>query len=408
MKNEKAIIIKGLSKEYYKKDSSHSGFFDKLKPNKSGQSFFALKDINLEINRGEVIGIIGPNGAGKSTLLKILAEVTPPTSGSVEIFGKVASILEIGIGFQPELSGYENIFLSGQLYGLSKKQIHNKLVNIVEMFGFPDFINTEVKHYSSGMYMRLAFSIIINIEANIYLFDEILSVGDAAFQSRALKEIERLKKKRASVFIVTHTPKSIYHLCDNFIVLFEGTLNLFSKPLEAMVQFNKLLLLQEKGEISTLLHSKDILLSKNANTTSSKINFDITSFSIFNNSTSEKIYCDRDIFINFDTKYNSPDDFIFVLVVIDPYGTVLVAHKIKMDASETILQKKISIEISKCTFNEDKYNFEILILNKEEEIDITFYNFFSCQFHSYDIDETYKLGYINLNLKSHITDYSDN
>jgi len=123
MINEKAIIIKGLSKAYYKKDSSHTGFFDKLNPNKSGQSFFALKDINLEINKGEVIGIIGPNGAGKSTLLKILAEVTPPTVGSVEIFGKVASILEIGIGFQPELSGYENIFLSGKLYGLSKKHL---------------------------------------------------------------------------------------------------------------------------------------------------------------------------------------------------------------------------------------------------------------------------------------------
>ena len=148
IQHEKAIVIKDLNKKYYKKKQSSSNLFKNIKSNNNAESFFALKNINLEINKGEIIGIIGPNGAGKSTLLKILAEVTPPTSGKIEINGKIASILEIGIGFQPDLSGYENIFLSGRLYGLSKKQIKSKLEQIIEMFGFADFINTPVKYYS--------------------------------------------------------------------------------------------------------------------------------------------------------------------------------------------------------------------------------------------------------------------
>ncbi len=240
MKNEKAIIIKGLSKEYYKKDSSHSGFFDKLKPNKTGQSFFALKDINLEINRGEVIGIIGPNGAGKSTLLKVLAEVTPPTSGSVEIFGKVASILQVGIGFQPELTGYENIFLSGNIYGLKRKAIESKFESIIEMFGFRDFLHTPVKYYSSGMYMRLAFAVIANIDADIYLLDEVLSVGDLNFRDKVLNMISKMATEGKTILIVTHAPDTIYAYCDKIAIMNIAEIIEFGEPKNCLAKYNLL------------------------------------------------------------------------------------------------------------------------------------------------------------------------
>jgi ABC-type polysaccharide/polyol phosphate transport system ATPase subunit len=222
MINEKAIVIKGLYKEYNKSNSSKRGFLRKNIFRKNNKSFYVLKDISLEVNRGEVIGIIGPNGSGKSTLLKILSEITPPSKGSVEIYGKVASILEIGIGFQPELSGYENIFLSGKLYGLSYKQICSKLDGIIEMFGFPDFIHTEIKYYSSGMYMRLAFSLIVHIDADILLFDEVLSVGDANFTQQVLKKLEKLKSLNKTVVFVTHNPDHFLSLTNTFYSLNKG------------------------------------------------------------------------------------------------------------------------------------------------------------------------------------------
>ncbi len=285
MIKEKAIIIKGLSKKYYKNDASQTSIFSKIKNRKNKESFYALKDINLEITRGELIGIIGPNGAGKSTLLKVIAEVTPPSEGTIEIHGKVASILEIGIGFQPELSGYENIFLSGELYGLSRNQIKSKIDLIINMFGFSDFINTEVKHYSSGMYMRLAFSIIINIEADIYLFDEILSVGDINFQSQALNEIKKLKDKNATILIVSHNLKQIDTLCNKLCLFTNGELTHEGDPYTTGLKY--------------------IGKSKNPEIRSS--NYSISEFPIelqtgLNILNTNKIIRDNQILINFDLK----------------------------------------------------------------------------------------------------------
>lgn len=266
MIDEKAIVIKGLNKEYYKKTSLKSKFLEKLNPKANTESFFALKDINLEINKGEIIGIIGPNGAGKSTLLKILAEVTPPTSGEIEINGKVASILEIGIGFQPDLSGYENIFLSGRLYGLSKKQIKSKLEEIIEMFGFPDFINTAVKYYSSGMYMRLAFAIITNVEADIYLFDEILSVGDLGFRDKVLNIIEKMAQHGKTILIVTHTPDTIYTYCNKILILINGEIIKFDKPALCISKYNQIIHNKTaKNNTQNQLENKKILINENEN-----------------------------------------------------------------------------------------------------------------------------------------------
>lgn len=256
MTSTKAIIIKDLCKEYHKKDSSHKSFWSKLKGNKGGQPFYALKDINLEINKGEVIGIIGPNGAGKSTLLKVLAEVTPPTSGSVEVTGKVASILQVGIGFQQELTGYENIFLSGNIYGLKKNVIENIFDSIVDMFGFPDFLHTPVKYYSSGMYMRLAFAVIANIDADIYLLDEVLSVGDLSFRDKVLNMISKMSGKGKTILIVTHAPDTIYAYCDKIAILNNAQILEFGEPQNCIAKYN--LLAYENAEKQNLWINKSL------------------------------------------------------------------------------------------------------------------------------------------------------
>lgn len=226
MTSETAISIRNLSKEYYKIEKS--GRFSRKTA--KGTGFLAVNNISIEIRKGEVICITGHNGSGKSTLLKMIAEVTLPTSGEIEINGKVASILEIGIGFQPEISGYENIFLSGAMYGLKKSEIETKIDRIIEMFGFPDFINTPVKYYSSGMYMRLAFSIIVNINADIYLFDEVTSVGDTEFRIKVIREISGLKKKNATILIVTHTPTLFSQISDRFLIFNKGKINVSESP----------------------------------------------------------------------------------------------------------------------------------------------------------------------------------
>ncbi|MDD3687900.1 MAG: ABC transporter ATP-binding protein [Bacteroidales bacterium] len=411
MNNGKAIIIKGLSKEYYKKDSSQSGFFDKFKPNKSGQSFYALKDINLEINKGEVIGIIGPNGAGKSTLLKILAEVTPPTSGSVEIFGKVASILEIGIGFQPELSGYENIFLSGQLYGLSKKHILSKLDRIIEMFGFPDFINTEVKHYSSGMYMRLAFSIIINIEADIYLFDEILSVGDAFFQDKALSEIERLKNIGACICIVTHSPITIVGISDKFILLNKGSVLLFAEPSVVVLEYKRYFSSQnsipkKNIETSASLMDEQILLSKkNLVSKTTKAIFDLTLVRLNKLNKNDNIFCCEDEFVvEIESNYLSDKDLTMALLIKDKYDTVIVSQTLSIVKNDHLSHKNIKIKIDANTFNESKYFFDIIILDFNDSIVFGYQNLIEVDFISRSSKLKNLKGYINLPMKIISTD----
>ncbi len=361
MTNTKAIIIKDLCKEYYKKDSSHKSFWSKLKGNKGGQPFYALKDINLEINKGEVIGIIGPNGAGKSTLLKVLAEVTPPSRGSVEVFGKVASILEIGIGFQPELSGCENIFLSGKLYGLTKKQIVSKLDKIIEMFGFTDFINTEVKHYSSGMYMRLAFSIIINIEADIYLFDEILSVGDAEFQDKALKEIEKLKERKKTIGLVTHNPKSIFHLCNKILAISNGHQLIFSKPAEAIFEYNKLLNIS-KYKPNTYNNVLKALL-KNYNNKNNQFKFEVNRFSITNsNNNNNNILIEKDIEIQIYFCYKSDTPVSLTLTLNDGLGKSIGAQEFNIPQSIKTAEKCLKIIIPKNSLNENVYSFDIHII----------------------------------------------
>ncbi|BAZ42341.1 ABC transporter-like protein [Calothrix sp. NIES-4101] len=186
------------------------------------EEFWALKDVSFEIKQGDRVGIIGRNGAGKSTLLKILSRITEPTSGSIRIKGRVASLLEVGTGFHPELTGRENIFLNGTILGMSKEEIKRKFDEIVAFAEIEKFLDTPVKRYSSGMYVRLAFAVAAHLEPEILIVDEVLAVGDAQFQKKCLGKMEDVGKEGRTVLFVSHNMQGIRRLCSKAVYLEQG------------------------------------------------------------------------------------------------------------------------------------------------------------------------------------------
>lgn len=196
--------------------------FDVLRANGHSEMFWALRDVGFEVAPGEVIGVIGRNGAGKSTLLKILARITEPTTGRVELYGRVASLLEVGTGFHPELTGRENVFLNGAILGMRKTEISRKFDEIVAFAEVEKFLDTPVKHYSSGMYVRLAFAVAAHLEPEILIVDEVLAVGDAMFQKRCLGKMNQVARGGRTVLFVSHNMRAVAQLCSRCIWINEG------------------------------------------------------------------------------------------------------------------------------------------------------------------------------------------
>lgn len=231
-----AIEIRNLGKEYKLATSqSYVALRDVItqslknvfNPHKKNEdTFWALRDIKLDIMPGERIGIIGRNGAGKSTLLKIISRITPPTTGDAIIRGRVGSLLEVGTGFHPELTGRENIYLNGSILGLKKAEINKQLDAIIDFSGVEKFIDTPLKHYSSGMQLRLAFSVAAHLEPEILLIDEVLAVGDMEFQKKCLGKMEDVSKKEGrTIVFVSHNMSLVKQLCTRAIVLENGAIN---------------------------------------------------------------------------------------------------------------------------------------------------------------------------------------
>jgi lipopolysaccharide transport system ATP-binding protein len=188
-----------------------------------GKYVWALKDVNFKVNRGEVLGVIGKNGAGKSTLLKLLSKVTSPSQGEIRFAGKIASLLEVGTGFHPELTGRENIFQNGAILGMTKYEITNKIEDIIEFSGIGKYIDTPVKRYSSGMYVRLAFAVAAHLDSDILIVDEVLAVGDAEFQNQCMGKMKEEAESGRTVLFVSHNMESINNLCDRCILMDSGT-----------------------------------------------------------------------------------------------------------------------------------------------------------------------------------------
>ncbi len=198
-----------------------------------------LKNINLNIKKGETVALIGVNGSGKSTLLKLMTKIIYPTKGSIVTDGKLTSLLELGAGFHPDFSGRENIYFNASIFGLTRKEIDSKINEIIEFSELKEFIDNPVRTYSSGMYMRLAFSVAINVQAEILLIDEILAVGDHHFQEKCFNKLKELKKAGKTIVIVTHDMNQVRQFCDRAVWLYEGEIKMDGKVEEVIYEYSK-------------------------------------------------------------------------------------------------------------------------------------------------------------------------
>jgi len=223
------------------------------------REFWALRNVSFEVNEGEVVGVIGRNGAGKSTLLKILSRTTPPTEGEITMRGRAASLLEVGTGFHPELSGRENIYLNGSILGMSRKEIGGKFDEIVQFAEVERFLDTPVKRYSSGMYVRLAFAIAAHLDPEILIVDEVLSVGDAVFQSRCLGKMDEVAKSGRTVLFVSHNLSAVTQLCARGVVLVSGRVAYIGDAQDAVANYTQTNVSHE-GEID--LDSRDAVAGR--------------------------------------------------------------------------------------------------------------------------------------------------
>ena len=207
--------------------------------NKRKEKREVLKDINLDIKKGETVALIGVNGSGKSTLLKLMTQIIFPNKGTIETKGKLTSLLELGAGFHPDFSGRENIYFNSSIFGLTRKEIDGRLDQIIEFSELQDFIDNPVRTYSSGMYMRLAFSVAINVDADILLIDEILSVGDQHFQEKCFNKMRELKKEGKTMVFVTHSMDSVKNLCDRAVWLSNGVVRMDGNTDEVVDEYLK-------------------------------------------------------------------------------------------------------------------------------------------------------------------------
>jgi len=198
-----------------------------------------LKGINLKIKEGEVVALIGTNGSGKSTLLKLMTKIIYPNKGKIETIGKLTSLLELGAGFHPDFSGRENIYFNASIFGLTRKEIDARLEDIIEFSELKEFIDNPVRTYSSGMYMRLAFSVAINVDADILLIDEILSVGDEHFQNKCFEKMKELKEQGKTMVFVTHNMSTVNNLCDRAVWLYEGKIKMDGDTKQVVEEYIK-------------------------------------------------------------------------------------------------------------------------------------------------------------------------
>lgn len=228
-----------IRREHDRRDSPRS-FISRVKSlRRRSEQFWALSDVSFEVKRSEALGIIGPNGAGKSTILKLLSNITTPTSGEIGIRGRLSALIEVGSGFHPELTGRENVFLSGSILGMRRREISEKLESIIDFAEVRQFIDTPVKRYSSGMYVRLGFSIAAHLHPDILLLDEVLAVGDAAFQAKCMKRISELKKSGTTIVFISHDLTSVELLCNRVLLLSGGRIAADGPPRDVITLYQQ-------------------------------------------------------------------------------------------------------------------------------------------------------------------------
>lgn len=299
MKNEIAIEVNNLSKKYTKKD---------------GSEFWALKDISFTLKKGETLGIIGANGSGKSTLLKILSGILKPSTGKAVLNGKIASILDIGTGFHPDLTGKENVFLSGSLMGMTRQEIENIYTDLVDFSELQDFIDEPVKAYSSGMYMRLAFSIFAFLRPEVLILDEVFSVGDVAFQKKCNDKLRILITEGISVIIVAHDMNEISTICNRVILLNEGKKLMKDSTMKVVNYYLEFVL---KDTISKINYKKIFEPGQFNNGY-----IELISSTVNAKDGGNKIYRDQDIEINLKYKQSKKASIQIVVSIVNSKGEI--------------------------------------------------------------------------------------
>lgn len=243
MKNNTQVKFTNVSKDFYLQgDRTFKELIPALiKGRKWAKKLRAINNLTIEINPGETVGIVGHNGAGKSTIMKLIAGVTYPTQGNISVVGRVAPMIELGAGFHYELNGYENIYLNSAILGMHKKEIELVLEDIIEFSEIRDFLHEPLKHFSTGMVMRLAFSIAIHAHAQIYLIDEVLAVGDSEFQEKCILKLNEIKQSRDKIIIfVSHDENAVKGFCERAILLDGGELILDSNPKDVFTKYNSI------------------------------------------------------------------------------------------------------------------------------------------------------------------------
>ena len=240
-KNKYAIEVKDMTKNFKIYSDKPSTLKERLvfwnKNNKEIRS--VLKNINLNINKGETVALIGTNGSGKSTLLKLMTKIIYPTKGSIKTNGKLTSLLELGAGFHPDFTGRENIYFNASIFGLAKDEIESRMDDIISFSELEEFIDNPIRTYSSGQYMRLAFSIAINVDADILLIDEILAVGDQHFQDKCFAKLKELKESNKTIIIVTHNLYQVKELCTRAVWIYNGEIRMDGNPEKIVDEYLK-------------------------------------------------------------------------------------------------------------------------------------------------------------------------
>jgi lipopolysaccharide transport system ATP-binding protein len=242
-----SLQVSGLSKCYRRgihgirtlRQELDGLFFPSRHRKDAANSFYALQDVSFSLQRGAICGVMGPNGSGKSTLMKLISSITEPTEGEIVIYGQVASLLEVGAGFDPDLDGMDNIFLNGAVLGMSRREIQSKLDQIIEFAGIGPVLSTQVKHYSSGMYVRLAFAVAAHLDSDILLIDEIFAVGDADFQTKCFETMKDLSKRGRTILLASHSTEIVSHICTQAIYLEGGRLSMAGNTAQVIEAYTR-------------------------------------------------------------------------------------------------------------------------------------------------------------------------
>lgn len=333
----------------------------------TNEEFWALKDISFNIHKGEVMGIIGKNGAGKSTLLKILSKITPPTTGEIVLKGRVGSLLEVGTGFHPELTGRENIFLNGAILGMGKKEIAGKFDEIVKFAGVEKFLDTPVKHYSSGMYVRLAFSVAAHMEPDILIVDEVLAVGDTEFQKKCLGKMEEVTKKdKRTILFVSHNMSAVKQLCSEVIWIENGKIKMIgptAKVIDEYMGFGKNT--EERAEYASLKFDRDA---------SKKIQILGMSLQRQDGLQTIEMPVGENFFLEIDYVLSAPAEGLFISAIIFSDGNQRTADFMEIDTNpEALKEKPEGIYKTKIKipgiFNANIYNIMVVFERGRETLD---------------------------------------